>query len=246
MKNIALLGYGRMGRTVQKAALARGMNVLFAVDNHTDTQDGVTPIIKTAAFEEMVLRQKPDVIIDFSRPKATMEIAPLAIRYGIDMVVCTTGFSLEQQEVLKSLAGDAASAFLLAPNITPGINILMLFAKIASRMLPDHDIQITDYHFKEKHDCPSGTALKLAHELEKTGKKPDVYGVRAGNIVGKHTVLLAGAEDQIEISHQSYFKDIYAKSALDAATKIARKKGFMTMKDILNMEKILKACCDEA
>lgn len=235
-----------MGRTIQKVAQARDINVLFAIDNYTDGSDDVIPIIGTQAFEEMVSRQKPDAIIDFSHPDATMEIAPLAIRYGIDMVVCTTGFTLEQQEVFKSLARDSASAFLLAPNITPGINILMLFAKIASRMLPDHDIQITDYHFKEKHDCPSGTALKLAHDLEKIGKTPDVYGVRAGNIVGKHTVLLAGAEDQIEITHQSYFKDIYAKSALDAAKNIVGKKGFMTMKDVLNLESILKACCDEA
>ncbi len=246
MKKIALLGYGRMGHTVQKTALDRGINVLFAIDNHKNASGTDIPVVGTHAFEEMVSQLMPDALIDFSHPDATLEIAPLAIRYGINMVVCTTGFSIQQQELLKTLAKDSASAFLLAPNITPGINILMLFANIASRLLPEYDIQITDYHFKKKHDRPSGTALKLAHELEKHGHTPDVYGVRAGNIVGKHTVLLAGAEDQIEITHQSYFKDIYAKSALDAAERITGKKGFMTMKDVLNLESILKTCCDEA
>ncbi len=248
MTTIALLGYGCMGQKVHEMAQSENnFDILFAIDNYLDETNGFAiPIIKTNQFAKIISQKKPDVIIDFSRPDATMEIAPLALQNNINMVVCTTGFTLEQRNKLKTLADNSQAAFLLSPNITPGINILMLFTKIANKMLNDYDIQIIDYHFKEKHDTPSGTALKLARDLESDGKVVDVYGVRAGNIVGVHSVLLAGKQDQIEITHQSYSKDIFAKSALNFAMSLVGKKGYLEMKDILNYKEILQKYIDEA
>ena len=181
LTTIALLGFGRMGKKVWEAAEACcDVEVLFAIDSRTDIETHPIPVVTPDHFEEMAAAVKPDVIIDFSRPAATMHIAPLALARGISMVVCTTGFSPEQQQRLKSLTEHSPAAFLMAPNITPGINVLMLLTQAASRLLPGYDIQIIDYHTKKKVDRPSGTALKLAADLEKTGRSADVFGVRAG------------------------------------------------------------------
>lgn len=242
MTTIALLGYGRIGRRVYRLTQAeKNYKVIYAIDNYVEQDSIDIPIIRTDQFEETIKQQRPDVIIDFSHPNATLDIAPKALANNIGMVVCTAGFTEEQRIELKKAADRYPSAaFLLAPNITPGINLLMIFTKIAGQILNDYDIQITDYHFKEKKDCPSGTAKKLARELNNDGVEATVNGVRAGNIVGIHTALFAGSQDQIEITHQSYSKDIFAKSALDAAKSIIGRSGYLEMKDILNYKEIIK------
>ena len=245
--NIALLGYGRMGKKVWDIVQTENdTDVIFAIDNRLDIENAPVPVIQPGRFEETITHNKPDVIIDFSHPAATMQIAPTALKNDISMVTCTTGFTNDQQQNIKTLAADSQAAFLMAPNITPGINVLMLFAKIASRILPGYDIQILDYHHNKKHDRPSGTALKLADNLKKEGRDADVYGIRAGNIVGLHSVLLAGERDQIEISHQSYTRDIFAKSAIDAAKALAGRQGYLEMKDILNFDAIFQWCMRDA
>ncbi len=133
---IALLGYGRMGKKIfESAGSEENVSVLFAIDKETNERDKTLTVIKPSDFTAMIKKKKPEVIIDFSDPTASTEIAPIALSNGISMVVCTTGFSLEQQNTLKTLAEESKAALLLAPNITPGVNILMLFAKIASKTL---------------------------------------------------------------------------------------------------------------
>ena len=245
MIKIALLGFGRMGKKVLEAAEARSdVRVLFAVDTCTDTEPHTITVIAPERFAKTIETHRPDVIIDFSCPTATMLIAPAALSRGISVVTCTTGFSPEEQCCLKAHAERSSAALLMAPNITPGINVLMLMARAASRLLPGYDIQITDRHGKKKADRPSGTALKLAGDLEKDGRSADVYGVRAGGIVGVHSVLFAGELDQIEITHQSYTRDIFAKSALDAATSICGRQGYLEMKDILGCQELLTSSSD--
>lgn len=243
MITLALLGYGRIGQRIDRLAKdEQDMNVLFAIDDFVDSKGYSTQIIKADDFEQTLEHTKPDIIIDFSHPEATLKVAPVALSNGVSMVVCTAGFTQEQRDDLRKLAGTTEAALLLAPNITYGINLLMAFAKIAAKVLPGYDISITDYHFKEKHDRPSGTARKLARELKAQGASPEVHGVRAGNIVGVHTVLFAGEQDEVEITHRSYSKDIFARSALDAAKAVQGRKGFLEMKDIIDWQDIILAC----
>lgn len=244
MITLALLGYGRIGQRIGR--LARDQHdtkVLFAIDDFWDgSKECSTPVIKADALEQTLEQTKPDAIIDFSHPEATMKVTPVALSHSINMVVCTAGFTQAQRERLQGMAADADAALLLAPNITYGINLLMAFAKIAAKVLPDYDIAITDYHFKDKKDCPSGTARKLARELAAQGASPEVHGIRAGNIVGVHTVLFSGQQDEVVITHRSYSKDIFARSALDAAKAIQGKKGFLEMKDIIDWQDIIATC----
>ena len=243
MTTIALLGFGKMGRKVWETAAARSdTSVLFAIDNGPIIAPSPIPVVPPDRFVQTCKSTRPDVIIDFSAPAATMEISPVALSLGISMVVCTTGFSDDQRQTLRSCAQASSAAFLLAPNITPGINVLMILAKLAGDLLPEHDIHITDYHFRDKADCPSGTAEKIAHNLRQGGRDISVSGVRAGSIVGIHEALFAGPRDQITISHQSYTKDIFAQSALDAALALSGRRGFLEMSDILDYHRILD--CD--
>ena len=245
MTTIALLGFGRVGRKVWETAAARSDTaVLFAIDSQPISPPSPIPIVPPDRFVQTCQSTRPDVIIDFSHPAATMQIAPAALSLGISMVVCTTGFSDDQRQTLRSCAQASNAAFLLAPNITPGINVLMLLAKIAGELLPEHDIHITDYHFREKADCPSGTAKKIADALRQSGRDASVSGVRAGSIVGIHEALFAGPRDQITISHQSYTKDIFAHSALDAAVALSGRRGFLEMTDILDYHRILERDVD--
>ena len=147
MTTLALLGYGRIGQRIDRLAKDEpDLKVLFAIDNFSqNAADAAIPLIKTNAFEQTIGQTKPNVIIDFSHPDATMRIAPVALSRGISMVVCTAGFTQVQHDYLKNIAGSADAALLLAPNITYGINLLMAFAKIAAKVLPGYDISTVSY-----------------------------------------------------------------------------------------------------
>lgn len=239
MIKLALLGLGRMGKEVLNLSYQDNQfKVLFAIDKSPGLNQSSIPVILPEEIEKALVTYQPDIVIDFSHPNATLELAPIILENNVSMVVCTTGFSLEQQLYLKSLAENSQAALLLAPNITMGINLIMLFSKIASEVLDDYNIQIIDYHGKKKKDRPSGTALKIARELENSGKDIDVYGVRVGEIVGIHKILFAGQDDQFELTHQSYAPKTFAKSALKAATLLYGKKGYYEMFDILGLRGI--------
>ena len=137
---------------------------------------------------------------------------------------------------------------MYAPNITLGVNVLMLLTNLASNILNNYDFQITEIHHKNKKDAPSGTAKKIAVEIQKglrssgnedKNAQVPITAVRAGGVVGKHEVMIIGEDDKIEISHESFSRRAFALGALRAVRFIKGKAGFYEMNDVLNLKKVL-------
>ena len=198
-----------------------------------------------------------DVIIDFTFHKATMEFARLAARHARAMVIGTTGLTAENLAELAELSRNFPC--VQAPNMAVGVNVLFkLAAKTASILGDDYDIEIVEAHHNKKKDAPSGTALKLAemaasgvnrnlaevgvyerHGMigERTKKEIGVQTVRAGDIVGEHTIYFAGPGERIEITHRAHSRDNFAKGAATAAAWVAHQKpGLYSMFDVLGLQ----------
>jgi 4-hydroxy-tetrahydrodipicolinate reductase len=261
MIRVCLVGLGKTGSEVAKVLLAQdSMKLVAAVCSPGSSKSGRdlgeiagcrdTGIIVEGAdrLEEMVFRTKPDVVVDFSKPEATIRNAVVLSRMRVNMVVATTGFSKFSLKRLVVLTKKHHNAIVYAPNITLGVNVMMLLTNIASSILNNYDFQVNEEHHSRKKDIPSGTALKIAGEIEKglsasgidvlQGSIP-INAVRAGGIVGKHEVIIAGEEDMLEISHQSFSRKAFAAGALRAVKFIYRKSGYFEMSDVLNLGGIL-------
>ena len=198
---------------------------------------------------------EPDVFLDFSAPEATVRRAKECAKLGTAVVVGTTGFSDEQIDELKSSVA-AKIPLLVAPNMSIGVNLLFALAAQAARAVgKDWDIEIIEAHHNKKKDAPSGTANGLAEAIcgelgwdqdsvlchgrqgavgERPREEVGIHAVRGGDIVGTHTVLLAGAGQTIELTHRAGSRDIFARGAVRAGKFVCNKEpGFYTMKDVL-------------
>lgn len=204
-----------------------------------------------------LLKETPNAIIDFSNPDFTMEI----IRFGSDkkipMVIGTTGFTKEQETHIADIARDIA--ILKSPNMSVGVNVFFKLIEEASLLLGlDYDVEIIEAHHRLKKDAPSGTAKYILNIIqlarEKLGAKSiPVYGregqvgerrkeeisvlsVRAGDIVGDHTVIFGGSSERVELTHKAHTRENFAKGAVRAAKFLARQKpGLYSMKDALGL-----------
>lgn len=197
-----------------------------------------------------------DVLIDFSVPAATLANAAACARAGRRIVVGTTGFTDAQKAEL--LANQKHIAMCVASNYSIGVNLCFKLTDIATRILGnDVDIEILESHHRHKIDAPSGTALRLgevvANALGRDLKKVAVYGregqtgardrdtigfatVRAGDIVGDHTVLYAAEGERIEITHKASSRMSFARGAVRAATWLTdQKSGLFDMQDVLGL-----------
>ena len=261
MLRVCLIGLGKTGSEVAKVLLAQdNMKLVAAICSPGSSKAGRdlgeiagcrdTGIIVEGAdrLEEMVFRTKPDVAVDFSKPEATIRNASVLSRMRVNLVVATTGFSRFSLKRLVVLTKRHHNGIVYAPNITLGVNVMMLLANIASSILNNYDFQVNEEHHNRKKDIPSGTALKIAGEIEKglSASGTDVQhgsipinAVRAGGIVGKHEVIIAGEEDMLLISHQSFSRKAFAAGALRAVKFIYRKTGYFEMSDVLNLSSIL-------
>ena len=253
MTRIAITGaLGRMGTLViQEAAKAKDMQLvagLDAVGAGAALPGGI--IVKDAAALESVLREsKPDVLIDFTIAKAAVNNVCTAASLGIDLVVGTTGFSAEQHSLMKK-AIEGHVAAVITPNFSLGVNVFWKLVADAAVALKDYDIEIIEAHHNQKKDAPSGTALATVQAIKMAlGEKQVVYGregimprgkeigvhaVRAGDIVGDHTVLLAGSGERLEIKHQAHSRTAFASGAVRAAEWVVGKEpGIYSMADVL-------------
>ena len=197
-----------------------------------------------------------DVLIDFTRPEATMNNLDICRKAGKRMVIGTTGFSPEQRDVLVKAGNDIA--LVAAPNMSVGVNLCFKLLETAAKVLGDEvDIEIVEAHHRHKVDAPSGTALRMgevvAQALGRDLKACAVYGregntgerdrktigfatLRAGDIVGDHTVMFAGLGERVEITHKATSRMTFAKGALRAAQWVANKKeGLFDMQDVLGL-----------
>jgi 4-hydroxy-tetrahydrodipicolinate reductase len=253
MTQIAIAGaLGRMGTLViQEAAKVKDMRLvagLDAIGAGATLPGGI--IVRDASELESVLREsKPDVLIDFTIAKAAVNNVRTAAGLGIDLVVGTTGFSSEQHSQMKE-AIDGHVAAVITPNFALGVNVFWKLVADAAAALRDYDIEIIEAHHNQKKDAPSGTALATVQAIKTAlgerevvygregvmprGKEIGVHAVRGGDIVGDHTVLLAGAGERLEIKHQAHSRTAFAGGAVRAADWVAGKEpGIYTMADVL-------------
>lgn len=233
---------GRMGRMLIEAAEAAGDCTLHAaLDRGSDLRAGLAGA---------------EVLIDFTRPEATLAHLAACADLGVKAVVGTTGFDAAQQAEIARFA--ERTAIVLAPNMSVGVNVVLKLLDMAARALNEgFDIEIVEAHHRNKVDAPSGTALQMgrvvASALGRDLKDCAVYGregvtgardpstigfatVRGGDIIGDHTVLFAGTGERIEISHKASSRAIYAQGSLRAARFLAGKTtGLFGMNDVLGL-----------
>lgn len=178
-----------------------------------------------------------DVVIEFTSPDATVAHAQLAQELRKPMVIGTTGFSDAQMESLRLAA--KAIPIVVSPNMSIGVNVLFELAQLAAQRLGlAYDVEIVESHHREKKDAPSGTARRLAELLASVRKQPSgsipVHAIRAGDIVGEHTVVFAGSSERLELTHRAQSREIFAAGALKAAQFIVTQKpGLYDMSHVL-------------
>jgi len=198
-----------------------------------------------------------DVIIDFTHPDATLENLKSASSKGKAMVIGSTGFTAESLESARNIAKSIPC--VLSFNMSLGINLLLKVLKdIAAALGDDYDVEIVEAHHRMKKDAPSGTALMMAREIasalgrnmesdavyarkgmigERSRKEIGIQTIRAGDIVGEHTVLFGGLGERIEVTHRASSRDTFARGALRAALWIADKTpGLYSMQDVLGIK----------
>ncbi len=202
------------------------------------------------------LLDKGEVVIDFSTPEATLQHLRIVAHHRRAMVIGTTGFSAPDLEELKSLARQVPCVF--SPNMSVGVNLLYkVIAEMARTLGDDYDIEVIEAHHRLKKDAPSGTALKIAEVLARAvnrdlnqvgvyarkgmiGERPKgeigIQTIRAGDIVGDHTVLFGGMGERIEVTHRASSRDTFARGALRAARWVVRQPpGLYDMMDVLSL-----------
>ncbi len=218
---------------------------------------GIGPL--AVAVTDDIARALPlvDVVIEFTRPQATLLHLEICRRAGVPMVIGTTGFAADQQAEITTAARDIP--LVMAPNMSVGVNVALKLIEMAARVLGDEvDVEIIEAHHRHKVDAPSGTALRMgevvAQALGRNLADCAVYGrqgqvgardrqtigfatVRGGDIVGDHTVLFAGEGERLEITHRAHSRANFAQGALRAAAWLIDKPpGLYDMQDVLALK----------
>jgi 4-hydroxy-tetrahydrodipicolinate reductase len=262
---VAIAGVsGRMGRALLEAVAADpGCALAAAIDRPGSPSLGQDAGAAWGAASGVRVSDQPvqalrgvQVLIDFTRPEATLGYLDACVAAGVPLVIGTTGFDAAGK------AGIAAAAqripVVFAPNMSVGVNLLMKLAELAARVLEDgYDIEIIEAHHRHKVDAPSGTALGLGQAVARaidrdlsacavygregvTGERdPKTIGfatVRGGDIVGDHTLLFAGIGERVELTHKASSRATFAQGALRAAKWLqGRAPGLYDMRDVLDL-----------
>lgn len=201
--------------------------------------------------------QGADVLVDFTRPEASMQYLAACLDANVKLVIGTTGFNAEQKAQIEAASKNIGIVF--APNMSVGVTLLINLVQAAAKVLSEgYDVEIIEAHHRHKVDAPSGTALRLgeaaAEALGRDLKDCAVYGregitgardgntigfatVRGGDVVGDHTVLFAGIGERVELTHKASSRATFALGALRAAKFLAGKPaGLFDMRDVLGLK----------
>lgn len=230
---IALLGYGKMGKTIEKIALQRGHDIVLKTHNTANET------VKTA-----------DIAIDFSVPTAAVKNITECFNHNIPVISGTTGW-LEDYNSVVNLCNEKNGAFIYASNFSLGVNIFFELNKNLAKMmsaLKDYKVNLEEIHHTEKLDAPSGTAISLANAIienhtnyknwELDGVKENCIPIaakRIENIPGTHNITYKSEVDSITLNHTAHSRQGFALGAIVAAEWLQNKKGVFTMKDVLNI-----------
>ena len=237
--NIALIGYGKMGKTIEEIALQRGHQIVLKID-----------IDNAADFTSENLK-KADAAIEFTGPHSAYENVKMLMQFGTATICGSTGWLQNLNEIHESCKQNDA-AFLYASNFSVGVNIFFeLNKKLASLMAahPDYEVAMKEIHHTQKKDAPSGTAITLADQILENipGKKCwvnhisdrkdelEIISERIDPAPGTHAIKYSSSIDDIEIIHTAHSRKGFALGAVIAAEFIAGKKGIYHMKDVLSL-----------
>ncbi len=222
---------GRMGQALQRLCAQGGA---CAVVGAVSRKVGQRVIDGVPQFSGNELAGTPefDVAVDFSLPEGFDRILALCTERGRALVSGTTGLSDAQRAAIQAAA--MRIPVLWAANFSLGVAAITSLVEQAARALPGWDCDIVEAHHAHKLDAPSGTALALGHAVEQGGAVPRYASIRAGDIVGEHTVQFASAGERIELVHRATSRDIFARGALHAAARLAGKPpGRYALRDLL-------------
>ena len=263
---IAVVGAsGRMGLCLIKAAaLAKNAELAVAVSRPESLAigrdagelAGISVVGIKVVDDLAAVVDQFDVLIDFTRPDASMTFIEICREAGKKLVIGTTGYSDAQKSLISKAAKDVA--IVMAPNMSVGVNLSLKLLALAAKVMGDYtDIEVIEAHHRHKIDAPSGTALRMgeviADALGRDLKDCAIYGregntgerdrktigfstIRAGDIVGEHTVMFADDGERVEITHKATSRMTFANGAVRAAVWLADKdKGLYDMQDVLGL-----------
>lgn len=237
--NIALIGYGKMGKEIEKIAVSRGHQIKLIIDIN-NPQDLTVENLR-----------KCDVAIEFTIPKSAIQNYNICFAAGIPVVSGTTGWLDKKEEVYKRCK-ETNGTFFYGSNFSVGVNLFFeLNRKLAELMSKreEYNLEMTEVHHTQKLDAPSGTAISLAEDiLDKISNKTawvndstpannefNIKSERRGEVPGIHTVKYESDVDYIEITHSAKSRKGFALGAVLAAEYCLKHKGILTMKDLLNI-----------
>ena len=223
---------GRMGQAlIRLASQAEDLHLVAAVARRSPSQRVIDGIPQFASSELSGLPPF-DVAIDFSLPEAVAPLARLCAERGAALVCGTTGLDPDGEAALAELAMRAPLVW--ASNYSLGVAVLNDLVARAAALLKGWDCDIIESHHVHKIDSPSGTALSLGHAATAQGAQPRFASIRAGDIVGEHTVQFSGLGERVELVHRASNRDIFAHGALHAARSLAgRAPGRYTVTELL-------------
>ncbi|SHM58211.1 4-hydroxy-tetrahydrodipicolinate reductase [Flavobacterium saccharophilum] len=231
---IALLGYGKMGKVIERIALERGHEIVLKKDE-TNTFDGLS----TA-----------DVAIDFSVPTAAVDNISNCFHANVPVVSGTTGW-LEHFDEMVALCNEKQGGFISSSNFSLGVNIFFELNEYLAKIMSQFDsykVTMEEIHHTQKLDAPSGTAISLAKGViensnyanwtmdEAKNNEIHIAAKRIGDVPGTHTVTYDSVVDSIELKHTAHNREGFALGAVIAAEWLAGKKGIYNMKDVLNLK----------
>jgi len=231
---IALLGYGKMGKVIERIALERGHEIVLKKDE-TNTFDGLS----TA-----------DVAIDFSVPTAAVDNISNCFHTNVPVVSGTTGW-LEHFDEMVTLCNEKQGGFISSSNFSLGVNIFFELNEYLAKIMSQFDsykVTMEEIHHTQKLDAPSGTAISLAKGViensnyanwtmdEAKNNEIHIAAKRIGDVPGTHTVTYDSVVDSIELKHTAHNREGFALGAVIAAEWLAGKKGIYNMKDVLNLK----------
>jgi 4-hydroxy-tetrahydrodipicolinate reductase len=228
-RSVAIIGDGKMGQSIRDLAIARGWRIAaFIGERESANGSGLT---KTTLGDA-------DVAVEFSEPKAAVANIKAVLRAGVPIVVGTTGWYDELEEITR-IARASGTALLWSPNYSLGVNVLIELARYAGTLmqpLEEFDAHIVETHHAKKKDAPSGTAIVIGKAAsDALGRPIPTTSVRTGSVPGTHEIIFDGTFEQLTLSHVARDRRVFAEGALTAAEWLIGKKGVFTMRDVLNL-----------
>ena len=237
--NIALIGYGKMGKAIEEIALQRGHTIVLKID-FDNLQDFTKENLQMA-----------DVAIEFTGPHSAFENVMRCLQFGIPLVCGSTGW-LDKWEEAKKLCEEVNGSLLYASNFSVGVNLFFEINKYVASLMNKHaeyDVSMEEIHHTQKKDAPSGTAITLAeqilancsgkknwvNEAAKNAEELSIISKRIDPAPGTHSIKYSSAIDDIEIIHTAHSRTGFATGAVLAAEFLKEKKGIFSMKEVLGL-----------